>query len=109
MNIAERLQHLRNRENYSQEQLADLLEISRQSISKWESGQGKPEIDNIIKLAQIYDVTTDYILLGQEIKKSQYKQNELHSETRKTINIIAVIAAITVCVTLFISAMTLLS
>lgn len=64
MELAQRLQLLRKNANYSQEQLAELLGISRQAVSKWESGQGKPEADNIIKLAELYQVSTDHILLG---------------------------------------------
>ncbi|WP_312281996.1 helix-turn-helix transcriptional regulator [Oscillibacter sp.] len=43
MDMAERLQDLRKKSNYSQEQVSDMLGISRQTVSKWESGQGKPE------------------------------------------------------------------
>ena len=44
MDISERLQELRKKEGYSQEQVAEMLGLSRQAISKWESGQGKPEV-----------------------------------------------------------------
>ncbi len=64
MSISERLHELRKQAGYSQEQVAEMLEISRQAVSKWESGQGKPEIDNIVKLTEIYNVSADYILLG---------------------------------------------
>ena len=47
MEIAERLQKLRRKAGYSQEQTAELLGISRQAVSKWESGQGKPDLDNL--------------------------------------------------------------
>ena len=66
MNLNERLHDLRKKAGYSQEQLAELLGISRQAISKWESGQGNPDIDNIIKLTKIYQVSADYILMGCE-------------------------------------------
>ena len=49
MSIAGRLQELRKQAGYSQEQVAEIMGLSRQAISKWESGQGKPEIDNIVK------------------------------------------------------------
>ncbi|MFA5537245.1 MAG: helix-turn-helix transcriptional regulator [Bacillota bacterium] len=62
MNLAEKIQQLRKRNNLSQEQLADKLGISRQSISKWESGQSVPEVDKIIQLSDIFGVTTDYLL-----------------------------------------------
>ena len=66
MNIAERLKDLRKKARYSQEQVAEILSVSRQAVSKWESAQGYPDIENIIKLAQMYEVSTDYLLLGKE-------------------------------------------
>ena len=56
MDISERLQELRKKEGYSQEQVAEMLGLSRQAISKWESGQGKPEIDNIPCKCRLYSV-----------------------------------------------------
>ena len=66
MNIADRLKELRKKAGYSQEQLAEMLNISRQAVSKWESAQGNPDIENLIKLTEIYNVSADYILSGQE-------------------------------------------
>ena len=83
MDISERLQELRKKEGYSQEQVAEMLGLSRQAISKWESGQGKPEIDNIIKLTEIYHVSADYILLGTE-KVSDRKSTRLNSSHVRT-------------------------
>lgn len=60
--LARRLQALRKQAGYSQEQLAALLSISRQAVSKWESGQGKPELDKLKRLAELYHVSTDAIL-----------------------------------------------
>lgn len=62
MNLSKKLQQLRKHNNLSQEQLADKLGISRQSISKWESEQSVPEIDKIVKLSEIFGITTDYLL-----------------------------------------------
>ena len=72
MEIAERLQKLRRKAGYSQEQTAELLGISRQAVSKWESGQGKPDLDNLVRLTEIYNTSADYILLGTEKKTSSY-------------------------------------
>ncbi len=66
MELADRLQQLRKGANFSQEQLSDMLDISRQAISKWESGQATPDIQNVIKLCEIYKVSADYILTGKE-------------------------------------------
>lgn len=107
MDMAERLQELRRKANYSQEQIADMLGISRQAISKWESGQGKPEIDNIIKLTDIYDVSSDYILLGKEDKKDFAEPVETeNSKTEKTAHsIILILAAAAIITVLFIAAL----
>ena len=79
MDIAERLQDLRKKAGYSQEQVAEMLGISRQAVSKWESGQGKPDIENIIKLTEVYSVSADYILLctEKELTVSVEKKREL--------------------------------
>lgn len=107
MNMAERLQDLRKKSNYSQEQVADILGISRQAISKWESGQVKPEIDNIIKLVEIYHVSADYILLGKEEQGivEPPKKREWSQETKKAIRIIAIMASMAVITVLFIVAL----
>lgn len=107
MDMAERLQELRKKANYSQEQIADMLGISRQAVSKWESGQGKPEIDNIIKLTDIYDVSSDYILLGKEDKKAIAQPAETeNSKSKKTADsIILILAAAAIITVLFIAAL----
>ncbi|MBS4961293.1 MAG: helix-turn-helix transcriptional regulator [Clostridiales bacterium] len=65
MTIGQKLQFLRKKEGISQEQLAQKLEISRQAISKWELDQSAPEIENIVKLSELFQVTTDYLLKEQ--------------------------------------------
>lgn len=62
MALARKLQSLRKEKGYSQEELAGRLSISRQAVSKWESGQSVPDIDNLMELARIYGVTVDSIL-----------------------------------------------
>lgn len=110
MDISERLQELRKKEGYSQEQVAEMLGLSRQAISKWESGQGKPEIDNIIKLTEIYHVSADYILLGTEkVSVPVPEKKKLSHEYKKAIGIIAIIAATAIVTVLFITALGLLS
>ena len=110
IDISERLQELRKKEGYSQEQVAEMLGLSRQAISKWESGQGKPEIDNIIKLTEIYHVSADYILLGTEkVSVLVPEKKELSHEYKKAIGIIAIIAATAIVTVLFITALGLLS
>ena len=62
MILAEKIVFLRKRKGWSQEELADRLDISRQSVSKWELGASVPDLDKIIKLSELFDVTTDYLL-----------------------------------------------
>ena len=62
MNLNQKITQLRNDNNWSQEELAEKLNVSRQSVSKWESGQSKPDLDKIVVLSNIFDVSTDYLL-----------------------------------------------
>ena len=62
MTIGEKIIHLRAVNNMSQEKLASLLKVSRQSISKWESGESLPQVDNVLELASLFKITTDELL-----------------------------------------------
>ena len=66
MNIADRIQYLRKQKGLSQEELADKICVSRQAVSKWESEQSTPDLDKIIVMSDLFEVTTDYILKGIE-------------------------------------------
>lgn len=70
MKLAEKLFELRKEKGWSQEKLAEQINVSRQSISKWESGQVLPEIEKIIELSRIFQVTTDYLLLDENSEKA---------------------------------------
>ncbi|MGN0375542.1 MAG: helix-turn-helix domain-containing protein [Butyrivibrio sp.] len=62
MTLGDKLTKLRKENNYTQEQLAEIMEVSRQSISKWESDLAYPETDKLIKLARLFNCSTDYLL-----------------------------------------------
>lgn len=66
MCFAERIQVLRKQKGLSQEQLAEALSVSRQAVSKWESDQSLPEIEKIILMSELFEVSTDYLLKGVE-------------------------------------------
>ena len=66
MTIGERIYELRRKNYVSQEELADFMQVSRQSVSKWETDQSYPELDKIAKLAKYFNVTTDYLLTGED-------------------------------------------
>ena len=69
MNMADRIQYLRKTKGLSQEELADKVGVSRQAVSKWESEQSTPDIEKIIIMSELFEVTTDYILKGTEPAK----------------------------------------
>lgn len=62
MILAEKIMTLRKQRGWSQEELAVRLNVSRQSVSKWESGASMPDLDKILKLSEIFGVSTDYLL-----------------------------------------------
>ena len=62
MKINEKIYTLRKKSGWSQDELADKLSVSRQSVSKWETGDSVPEIAKLLALAKIFSVTTDYLL-----------------------------------------------
>lgn len=64
MTIADRILELRKTKGISQEELADKINVSRQAISKWESGQSFPDLDKIVILSEYFNVTTDYLIKG---------------------------------------------
>lgn len=64
MSLSENLQFIRAQAGVTQEQLAEQLDVSRQSVSKWESSQSFPEMDTLLKLCDLYDVNLDLLLRG---------------------------------------------
>ncbi len=62
MNFAEKLLKLRTQYGYSQEVLAEKLNVSRQAVSKWELGTTLPETDKVIAISDFFAVSTDYLL-----------------------------------------------
>lgn len=65
MQFRERLKKLRKENGITQEQLAEKLNISRQSVAKWERGQSLPNITNLKEIAMIFNITTDELLLNE--------------------------------------------
>ena len=66
MNLGERIYKLRTAKNLSQGDLADAMEVSRQSISKWETNGSVPELDKLVKLSEIFDVSLDELILDKK-------------------------------------------
>ena len=68
MSLGEKISDLRKKNGISQEKLAELLGISRQAVTKWESGKGNPDTENLIRLSEIFGVSLDE-LCGKEAEK----------------------------------------
>lgn len=80
MDIADRIQSLRKTRGLSQEELAEKTGVSRQAVSKWESGQSVPDLEKIIVMSGYFGVTTDYILKGIEPTIESKNQNLITSQ-----------------------------
>lgn len=64
MNLGENIYKLRTEKNMSQGDLADALEVSRQSVSKWENNSAVPELEKLMKMAQLFGVSLDELVTG---------------------------------------------
>ena len=77
MQLADKIMTLRKKSGWSQEELAEKLDVSRQSVSKWESGQSIPELDKVVQISTLFGVSTDYLL------KNEPDDSEPESEIAK--------------------------
>lgn len=76
MSLGKRIQKLRKEKHMTQEQLADLLLVSRQAISKWESDLNEPDIKTLIKLSEIFQISIDELIKGNEIEIKENKKSD---------------------------------
>lgn len=68
MEFRNRLYDLRKRSGLSQEELADLVGVTRQAVQKWEAGTSRPDMDNLAALARYFNVTLDWLITGREME-----------------------------------------
>ena len=68
MKFSDNLIKLRKGKGWSQEDLADKLGLSRQAVSKWEVGTSKPDIDNVIKLSKLFEISIDELVNKESVK-----------------------------------------
>lgn len=85
MDISEKILKLRKANNLSQENLAEQLNVSRQSISKWETGQSVPETEKLIALSEIFNVTIDYLLKPSEIDEISIRTEILEKQQQQLV------------------------
>lgn len=100
MTIGEKIVHLRIANGVSQEKLAEMLGVSRQSVSKWESDESLPQIDKIVEFCELFKVSTDELLhdsvvihrgknlvpsIGEDIKTKYFGTDGFRGEVNKTL------------------------
>lgn len=90
MELSKKVYEMRKAQGLSQEQLAEKLGVSRQSVSKWEAGESMPELERVIEMSKIFNVSTDYLLKESEVDELtvrteilEKQQQALLSETEK--------------------------
>ena len=66
MTLGKRISELRNERKYSQEYLAECMNVSRQAVSKWENDVSSPDTNNLIQLAELFGVSVEYLATGKE-------------------------------------------
>ena len=85
MLLAEKIVSLRKKAGWSQEELAEKLDVTRQSVSKWESAQSIPDINKILQMSTLFGVSTDY-LLKEEQEEPEFILNEDSGSTRRRVS-----------------------
>ena len=80
MNLPEKILELRKSKGLSQEQLAEQLGVSRQSVSKWETGESVPEVERLTELSRVFEVSTDYLLKSSEIDELSIRTQKLEKQ-----------------------------
>lgn len=104
MILADKIILLRKKCGWSQEELAEKLNVTRQSVSKWEGAQSVPDLDKILKISQIFGVTTDYLLKDDMeecvVKETSVEAAVEHGETLQAVNVRYNIVAIILCILL---------
>lgn len=83
MSLAKKIISLRKEKGWSQEEFAEKMEVSRQAVSKWESGLSVPELEKVVQLSQLFGVTTDY-LLKDDVEETSASQGAEKSDNAES-------------------------
>lgn len=88
MILADKIIELRKKSGMSQEELAEKLGVSRQSVSKWEGAQSMPDLNRILQLSQIFEVSTDYLLKDSMEESDTVKDKSMTNDTEPPLRIV---------------------
>ena len=80
MTIGERIAEERKKKGMTQEDMAGKLNLSRQAISKWESGSSFPDTENLLKLSLLFSVSVDYLLKGESVEEKKEEEERIARE-----------------------------
>ena len=92
--LAEKLYKLRKNSGLSQEQLAEQLNVSRQAISKWESGTAIPESEKLIAISNYFDISVDYLLKDSKEDENLITYGETKEKSKMVVGIVICITGI---------------
>lgn len=101
MKIEDKLLKLRKEKGLSQEEVADILNVSRQTISKWETGQSSPDFDKIIPICELYEISCDELLTGRKQEEIIKEEKEQENMKAKGIGISVLLYFISIVLLLF--------
>lgn len=80
MILADKITALRKKAGWSQEELAEQLSVTRQSVSKWEGAQSVPDMDKVVQMSRLFGVTTDFLLKDELSEEEDYtRENKAKS------------------------------
>ena len=87
MNLGEKLFELRKSKNLTQDDVAEKLEVTRQTISKWETNQSTPDFDKIVPLCNLYEITPNELLMKERQKENSQNEQENNYENMTKVQI----------------------
>lgn len=80
MEFNNKLYELRKQKGFSQEELANRLNVSRQTISKWEVGESSPDMEKLVAISELFDISLDELVLNKATKKEETSEQVVKSE-----------------------------
>ena len=83
MSLGERLYELRKKKGLSQEEVAERLNVTRQSVSKWETDESKPDFDKIIPICELYEISSNELLSGTKEEKEEEEVEVINKDNKK--------------------------
>lgn len=97
MNISEKIKKIRNNENLTQEQFAEKIYVSRNAVAKWETNRGYPDIQNLITISEVFNISLDEL-----VKEDSKVKNKIISESSsKKWNFLVILYLIAIIVYIF--------